>query len=50
MYNYRKYTKSRHFYYNRIVRLWNALPTIDLSLPLLSIKNLSTIFFGNTSP
>ena len=40
MYNYRKYTKSRHFYYNRIVRLWNALPTIDLSLPLLSIKKI----------
>ena len=30
----------RHFYFNRIVRLWNLFPWIDLSLSLPSIKHL----------
>ena len=30
--------KSRHFYFNRLPRLWNALPPIDLSLPVLHNK------------
>ena len=30
----------RHFYFNRIVRLWNLFPRIDLSLSLPSIKHL----------
>ena len=29
---------SRHFYFNRVTRLWNLLPPIDLDLPLASIK------------
>ena len=28
----------RHFYFNRIARLWNALPTIDIPLSLPTIK------------
>ena len=30
--------RARHFYFNRIARLWNALPHIDLSLSLPTIK------------
>ena len=30
----------RHFYFNRIVRLWNLFPRIDLFLSLPSIKHL----------
>ena len=30
--------RSRHFYFNRVARLWNALPPIDLSLSLPTIK------------
>ena len=29
---------DRHFYFNRIPRLWNALPPINLSLSLHTIK------------
>ena len=43
-----------HFYLNRIIRLWNALPQIDLSLPFQSIKHfifefLSLLIFNPTS-
>ena len=26
--------KVKHFYFNRLPRLWNALPPVDLSLPV----------------
>ena len=29
---------SRHFYFNRIPRLWNALPSINIDKPLSSIR------------
>ena len=29
---------SRHFYFNRVCRLWNALPPIDLNLSSNTIK------------
>ncbi len=29
---------SRHFYFNRVCRLWNALPPIDLNLSFHTIK------------
>ena len=37
----------RHFYFNRIVRLWNAIPKgiIDLSLPYIVIKKSLITFF-----
>ena len=31
---------NRHFYYNRLPRLWNALPPIDLSCSISAIKSL----------
>ena len=37
--NYCRTSLSRHFYFNRIVRLWNKLPSIDLSNSILSIKH-----------
>ena len=37
--------RSRHFYFNRIARLWNALPTIDISLSLPTIKIRLKHFF-----
>ena len=30
---------SRHFYFNRVTRLWNFIPPIDLNLSLPTIKN-----------
>ena len=37
--------RSRHFYFYRIARLWNALPHIDLSLSLNTIKLRLKKFF-----
>ena len=34
-----------HFYFNRLPRLWNSLPVIDLDKSLPSIKNLLKQFF-----
>lgn len=30
---------TRHFYFNRIARLWNSFPEIDLSLSVRTIKS-----------
>ena len=35
---YAKTSLTRHSFFNRVVRLWNSLPHIDLSLSLLTIK------------
>ena len=37
----------QHFYFNRIVRLWNHLPTINLSLPTNLIKSQLSTFLWN---
>ena len=37
----------QHFYFNRIARLWNYMPTIDLSLPTDLIKTKLTEFLWN---
>ena len=37
--------RSRHFYFYRVARLWNALPHIDLSLSLDTIKLRLKKFF-----
>ena len=37
-YTYHHSSTSCHFYFNRLVRLWNKLPTLDLNLPFFSIK------------
>ena len=38
-------TIQRHFYFNRIVRLYNHLPVIDLSLSINTIKNRLINYF-----
>ena len=38
---------SRHFYFNRLPWLWNALPPIDLNLPINTIKSLVKSFLWN---
>ena len=40
VHKFSKTSFSRHFYFNRVVRLWNSLPRIDLSLSVISIKNI----------
>ena len=42
-------TAYRHFYFNRLVRLWNTLPAgiIDLSLSYTSVKQSLKKFFWN---
>ena len=40
-------TTARHFYYNRIVRLWNRLPEINLEHSVASIKANVTKFLWN---
>ena len=44
---YRRTNAGRHFYFNRIVRLWNSLPQINLDSSLPSIKNHLTNFLWN---
>ena len=39
VHNYSRTTTYRHFYFNRLVRLWNSLPFIDLSQSLQCIKS-----------
>jgi hypothetical protein len=38
---------ERNFYFNRITRLWNSLPTLDINLPLSVIKSGIRQFFWN---
>ena len=37
-YVYKRLSSTRHFYFNRVVRLWNSLPFLDLSLSFNSLK------------
>ena len=36
VHKYTRYSQSHHFYFNRIIRLWNSLPTIDLNYSLFT--------------
>ena len=38
---------SRHFFFNRIPRLWNALPSMDLSLSIATNKRKVHNFYGH---
>ena len=53
--NFSRSSTTRHFYFNRVVHLWNALPTLDLSQSCSSIKKyISNIlwnrFLANFDP
>ena len=37
-YSFKRGSATRHYYFNRVVRLWNQLPSIDLSLSYHSIQ------------
>ena len=39
--------KVKHFYFNRLPRLWNSLPTIDIHQPMSTIKHKLQLFFWN---
>ena len=44
--NFNKTSHSHHFYFNRIVRLWNALPPLNLSLSFSTLKlHLKQLFW-----
>ena len=38
---------NKHFYFNRLPRLWNSLPTIDIHQPMSTIKHKLQLFFWN---
>ena len=38
-YNFKRTTIGRHFYFNRIIRLWNSLPEFDLQKSVLRLKS-----------
>ena len=38
IHNFTKFCSSRHFYFNRIVRLWNALPLLISMIPSLQLN------------
>ena len=42
---YKRTSIGRHFYFNRIVRLWNTLPDIDLTQSCTAIKSLILTHF-----
>ena len=44
---YKRTTATRHFYFNRVVRLWNSLPPFDLSLSFSSLKQQVYNFYLN---
>ena len=41
-YHYRRTSPARHFYFNRVVKLWNTLPPINIDLSYTSIKRFLT--------
>ena len=44
--NFNKTSHSQHFYFNRIARLWNSLPPLDLSLSFITLKlHLKQLFW-----
>ena len=46
IHNFTPTSHAHHFYFNRIVRLWNLLPYIDSSLTINTIKSNLHDFFG----
>ena len=41
---------TRHFFFNRVIRIWNSLPYIDTQLPNLSIRRHILGIFWKYSP
>ena len=48
VHNLSRTNQNRHFYFNRLPRLWNSLPSIDLDQSVSSIKRqLKSIFWNH---
>ena len=46
-YPYSKTNHSKHFYFNKLPRLWNALPPIDLEASIITTKKkLKDLFYN----
>ena len=45
--NFARTTTTRFYYFNRIAKLWNSLPYIDITLPMGSIKDFLLNHFRN---
>ena len=43
--NFTRLNKTRHYYFNRVVRLWNAMPSLDLEMSYRRIERLLFNFF-----
>ena len=44
--NFSKTSHSQHFYFNRVAKLWNSLPPLDLSLSFNTLKlHLKQLFW-----
>ncbi len=46
-YKFNRTSTSRHFYFNRVVRLWNSAPAINLDASFAATKAQITNFFWN---
>ena len=46
--NFNKTSLSQHFYFNRVARLWNSLPPLDLSLSFNTLKfHIKQLFWNH---
>ena len=46
--NYNRTSVTRHFYFNRVVKLWNCMPPIDLTMSYSKLKHtLKQIFWSH---
>ena len=45
--NFCRSTTTRHFYFNRVVRLWNGLPHVNPLDPYTQLKHKLNVFFWN---
>ena len=45
VHNLSRFNHVKHFYFNRLPRLWNSLPTIDTNQSVRSIKHKLQLFF-----
>ena len=41
---------TRHYYFNRVIRLWNTLPPLGLELSFTTLKSKFILLFGITLP
>ena len=47
VHSFSRNNRVKHFYFNRLPRLWNSLPTIDIHQPISTIKHKLQLLFWN---